>query len=449
MTQPRPLSVNYSHLAMNSGDESAEVRLAQVVEALREMSQQTDPQAMVRMYASRMRDAFRSDGFVSFSRRNVPEGKYRITRSSKFAQEIDPWKNQHLLPVFEGGILGELIYADEPRIINDFHPDPKDPAYEHIAGMRSLAAVPHYDQGKWLNMVSVMRRDTNGFDPERFPELCLLSGLFGRATFNLALSRDLRAANANLERELQTVATIQRSLLPANLPQIPQLELATHYQASTNASGDLYDFFELPGGRWGMLIADVSGHGTPAAVVMAVVHALSHSLPGEAEPAARVLEQLNQTLCARYTTDGATFVTAFYGVFDPATRTMRYSSAGHNPPLLLDAETGLVGRLQNAQGLPLGITNIAEFTEAVAPMDPGDALVMYTDGITEARGPTTTKITPMYGEARLEALVRECAGGLCNLNARAILDEILLDVAEFTQGTPVSDDRTVVVAKVR
>jgi len=439
--------LNLSNLGIAAGG-TAPQRLQQVIAILREMSRQTDPQALVQSYAVRMREIFKSDQFVSFSRRNVPSDKFRITRSSQFKTDIDPWKHSAQLPVLGGGILGELIYGEEPRIINDFHPDPTDPAYEHLKGMRSLAAIPHYDGGKSINMVAVMRKDANGFDMERFPELVLMSGLFGRATHNLALTRDLLAANAQLERELQVVARIQRSLLPSSLPELNSLQLATHYQPSANAGGDMFDFFDLPGGRLGILIADVSGHGTPAAVVMAVVHALAHSLPGDAEPAAAVLSQLNKTLTARYTTDGATFVTAFYGVFDPAARTLHYSSAGHNPPLVLDRETGTIGWLSNAQSLPLGIDPKCEFIEAVAYLDPGDALVLYTDGITEAKGPSTTKIIPMYGEARLETIVRQCAGGLGNLDAPAILRAILTNLDEFTLGTPPSDDRTIVVGKI-
>ncbi|MGQ0626652.1 MAG: PP2C family protein-serine/threonine phosphatase, partial [Phycisphaerales bacterium] len=446
---PQSASEKPTGFGIFADGESWQERMAQVTATLREMSAQSDPQAMVQAYGSKMRTLFDSDHFVSFSRRNVPAGRFRITRSSRFAEELDPWKNQHRLPVLQGGLLGELIYGEEPRIANDFSPDPGDPAFEHLAGLRSYAAIPHYDQGKSINMVLVGSTEPGAYDPERFPEMVLLSGLFGRATHNLALMRDLREVNGQLEKELQTVARIQRSLLPAAAPVRADLEIATHYQASTNASGDMYDFFELPGNRLGILIADVSGHGSPAAVVMAVVHALAHSLPGEAEPAARVLAELNTTLTSRYTSDGSMFVTAFYGIFDPARRTLTYSSAGHNPPLLLDGETGATGRLQNAQGLPLGIDPGCVYEQSVAPLDAGDALVFYTDGITEARGPAVGRSVPMYGEGRLEEVVRRCATGLNHLDAEGIMRAVLEDLSGFTQGVPASDDRTMVVVKVR
>ena len=121
-----------------------------------------------------------------------------------------------------------------------------------------------------------------------------------------------------VERELKVVADIQRSLLPQVLPKIPTLELAAYYRTSRWAGGDYYDFFPLPDGRWGILIADVSGHGTPAAVMMAITHSLAHSLPGPADPPAAMLGHVNRQLSNRYTTSNEVFVTAFYGVYDPA-----------------------------------------------------------------------------------------------------------------------------------
>src|SRR5207244_2587168 len=133
----------------------------------------------------------------------------------------------------------------------------------------------------------------------RLPELVWLSNLFGRATNNLVLSEELQRAYQTLDRELKVVGQIQRSLLPARLPTIPTLDLATHYQPSQRAGGDYYDFFPLPAGKWGIFIADVSGHGTPAAVLMAVTHCIAHTHPGPPQPPAKVLDYLNRHLATR------------------------------------------------------------------------------------------------------------------------------------------------------
>ena len=131
------------------GDEGWQQRLAQIVEMMREMSLQDDPQAMVRTYGRRVRKLMPGDRWISLSRRGLEPPQYRITRSSTWTEEINPWKEKDRLPLLEGGLLGELIYGDEPRIIDDIAPllKPDDPAYDYLAGFRSLMAIPHYDHG--------------------------------------------------------------------------------------------------------------------------------------------------------------------------------------------------------------------------------------------------------------------------------------------------------------
>src|SRR5439155_11889868 len=134
---------------------------------------------------------------------------------------------------------------------------------------------------------------------------------FGRATHNLVLAEEVRKAYTVVERELKVVADIQRSLLPKTIPEIPGLGLAAFYQTSQWAGGDYYDFFPLPDGRWGILIADVSGHGTPAAVMMAITHSLAHGLPGHPDPPSTMLGHVNRQLYRRYNAGNEGFVTAF------------------------------------------------------------------------------------------------------------------------------------------
>ena len=263
-------------------------RVEAIVEAMREMSLQDDPLKMVQAYGARVRDWMPADRWMSLSRRGHKSPDFRITRSSMWSETIDPWKQKERLPLISGGFLADLIYGDEPRLINDISPlvSPDDPAWQYLEGMRSMLAVPHYDQGEGLNMVISMREKPGSFEPERFPEWVWVSGLFGRATHNLVLRNELKDAYDIVERELKVVADIQRSLLPQVLPKIPSLELSAYYRTSRWAGGDYYDFFPLPDGRWGILVADVSGHGTPAAVMMAITHSLAHSLPGPPDPPA-------------------------------------------------------------------------------------------------------------------------------------------------------------------
>lgn len=418
-------------------------RLAHIVETMREMSRFTDPQEMVSYYGDRMENYFRYDGFISLSRRGLEPPFYRITRSSRWAEDIDPWKNRDRLPVLSGGLLGELLYGDEPRLISDLSVAPDDPGRYYLEGMRSLIAVPHFDKGQGLNMVVTLRKDPAGIDPEEFPEIVWMSNLFGRATNTLVLARELREAYQAMDRELHVVADIQRSLLPSRSPEIPGLDFATYYQTSRNAGGDYYDFFEMSGGRVGILVADVSGHGTPAAVLMAILHSIAHLHPGDDGEPHQLMQFVNRTLARRYTGSSGMFVTAFYGVYDPATRRLRYSSAGHNPPRLRAGFVGPGGpvlSLEGAQGLPLGVLDDAPYATAEIDIDPGDALVLYTDGITEAFSPTGA----MYGLDRLDAVV-----GRPHASAEAMLDAVLADLRAFTLTAPANDDRTMIVVTAK
>ncbi len=417
-------------------------RLALLDEIMREMSRQDDPQAMVRTYGSRIRKLMPAGRWLSLSRRGLEPPRYRITRSSTWTEEINPWKQPGRLPLLEGGLLGRLIHGDEPRLIDDIEPllSEDDPAFTYLDGYRSLLAIPHYDQGVALNMVILLEREPAAFDPEIFPEWFWVSSLFGRLTHNLVLRDELKRAYEQLEREMRVVADIQRSLLPQALPAIPGLELGAHYQTSRWAGGDYYDFFPLPGGRWGLLIADVSGHGTPAAVMMAITHSLAHGLPGDPEPPGRLLGHVNRQLCQRYSAgSNEGFVTAFYGIYDPADRILSYARAGHNPPRLRRCGSSAVIALDEIGGPPLGLFDAVEYGEATIALRPDDTLAFYTDGITEAADPRGGQ----FGTGRLDEIL-----GRCDLDAPGIVRAVIDAVDAFTDGQPPEDDRTLLVAIV-
>ncbi|HTV54877.1 MAG TPA: PP2C family protein-serine/threonine phosphatase [Terriglobia bacterium] len=414
-------------------------RLDLIVETMKEMSRQTDPQEMNRAYAQRMQTLRPTDRRVSLSRRGLQYPWYRVTRCTLWKEDINPWKEPHRLPLLKGGLFAELIYGDEPRLFDDVQLPDDDPAAEYVAGMSSMLAIPMYDQGVALNMILVMRREASAFPEEQFPEIVWLSNLYGRATHNLVLSEQLMAAYEAVDYEMKVVADIQRSLLPRKMPDIPTMSLAAYYQTSHRAGGDYYDFFPLPDGKWGILIADVSGHGTPAAVLMAVTHSLAHSYPGSPMPPGRMLEHVNRHLTARYTTESDTFVTAFYGVYDPGQRELAYASAGHNPPRLKRCVDGTLDLLDGATALPLGIAPNQTYREQTYRLVPGDQLVLYTDGITEAHNDKGE----MFGLAQLDKVLENCAVG-----ASDVLESVLAALKEFTGSQPIHDDRTMLVAKI-
>ncbi|MFQ5491322.1 MAG: PP2C family protein-serine/threonine phosphatase [Phycisphaerae bacterium] len=146
-----------------------------------------------------------------------------MTRDSEWTQPINPWTQKDRLPLLRGGLLAELIYGDQPRIIDDLQVSDGDPGAPFLEGQRSLMAIPLFEEGVALNMVVFLQKEPCAFRHDELPEYVWMSNLFGRATHNLVLAKELRSAYAVLDRELETIAQMQRSLLPPKLPDIATL----------------------------------------------------------------------------------------------------------------------------------------------------------------------------------------------------------------------------------
>jgi sigma-B regulation protein RsbU (phosphoserine phosphatase) len=407
---------------------------------MRDISGISDPEEMVGVYWSGISALMSVDNYLALSRRGVPPPSYLITRSSRFPEEFNPWKQRDRLPLLTGGLLGEIAYAERPVVIEDLPSalSPDDPAHFYLQGFASLVAVPQYDNGVGLN-VGISLFDTRELlDLTAVPMMHWQAGLFGRGTQNLVLRNQLAEALAELDRELNVVGEIQRSLLPRELPSPPGFRFAAHYETSARAGGDSYDFFDLGEHELGIFIADVSGHGTPAAVLMAVTHAIAHTRPGFPKPPGELLAHINDHLCRSYTAAG-TFVTAFYATLDLATRRLTYATAGHNPPRLRRADR--VISLDGRGGLPLGVLPDQSYADVEIALQPGDTLLLYTDGITESFAPANSAgAREMFGVARLDRLLTACAPASPEVCIQSIRDA----VAEFTAGAPATDDRTLV-----
>jgi sigma-B regulation protein RsbU (phosphoserine phosphatase) len=414
-------------------------RLYEVTEMMREMSSQTDPQEMVNQYSERMRQMFPVQAFVSISRRGIESPGFMVTRASVWESELDPWLNRDKLPVYESGLLQRLLYAGEPAYIPNPKYDHDDPAIKYLGESRLLICIPSFDDGEALNTVVMGIDDPGSFDPVDLPDMVWRTNLFGRATNTLVLKRELDKAYDIVDQELKTVAQIQRSLLPEKLPDIPTLDIAAHYETSARAGGDYYDIFQLDEGKWGFLIADVCGHGTPAAVLMAIMHALAHTIPGHVIQPSELLSYVNDKLAEHYTSDG-NFITAFYSIYDPSDRTLTYASAGHNPPRVKRCSDGSMFVLDQAQSIPLGIVPKNKYEQHTVQLLQGDQVVLYTDGITEAFNDDED----LYGTDRLDGVLEHCG-----IDALALIETVLESVENFTKGRPADDDRTLLVLKVR
>jgi sigma-B regulation protein RsbU (phosphoserine phosphatase) len=188
-------------------------------------------------------------------------------------------------------------------------------------------------------------------------------------------------------------------------------------------------------------MADVSGHGTPAAVIMAVTHSIAHTHHGEPQPPSRLLAFVNDHLTARYTSGNGTFVTAFYGIYDCGKRTLTYASAGHCPPRIRRAGGAALESMDRSQQLPLGIDTGESYVDVVEHLHSGDSIFIYTDGITEAR----SSRGEFYGLSLLDEVMLASQ----NRSARELLDDALKSLDDFTNRTSATDDRTLLAVVVR
>lgn len=421
-------------------------------QAMKAISGITDPEELVGVYWEHIGQLIPIHDYLAVSRRHEAAPYYVITRSSRFTEEYNPWTQRHLLPKLSGGILGEIAYASRPYFIDDL-PDrlaDDDPARFYLEGYQSLIALPQYDDGEGLNVTMMLLPKGMQLDQSVIPVLHWQSGLFGRGTQNLVLRNQLTKALTALDRELQAVGAIQRSLLPETLPAIPGVEVAAFYATSARAGGDYYDFFPLADGAWGIFIADVAGHGTPAAVLMAITHALAHAQPHSHTPPEILLAKLNNQLTRSYT-QGGTFITAFYAIYDPVARTLTYSSAGHNPPRLVrrsgdrhSLAPDTVVPLDSRSGLPLGILEDEMFTQTQVSVRPGDLLLLYTDGVTEASPPAPPQQSrQLFGVERLDDVLLSCGDD----SASSCLKRVQAAVAEFAEDAPAADDQTLIAIR--
>lgn len=260
------------------------------------------------------------------------------------------------------------------------------------------------------------------------------------AILGTALDRGkITAQDAGRKRtsdELEMAGRMQSRILPEKPPVLDGWDLATELLPARETSGDFYDFIPLANDKWGILIADVTDKGLGAAVFMAMCSALirTYAVRFPTLPAL-ALSSVNE----RIFTDmrGGLFLTAFYGILEPQAGRLRYVNAGHNPPFFLSSLKGKPLDKLNRTGMALGVSENATWQQKVLKFSPGDVLVMYTDGITEAHN----RQGAFFGEARLKDVI--------NLNkqhaAAKILETILSEVNGFTRGAPNQDDKALVV----
>ena len=241
-----------------------------------------------------------------------------------------------------------------------------------------------------------------------------------------------------LEDELELSQVVQRAMLPQRVPAIPGFDIAAFNRPAQIVGGDYFDFLNLHDGAPGLVVADVSGHGVSAGMLMTSLQTAFHTLAPENDSPLAVLERINRLYI--HNINFATFVTVFFGRLDLASRLLTYANAGHNPALLYKAASDAVAWL-TPTGAAIGLQEVFTAKSRTVQLEEGDILLLYTDGITEA----TNTAKDEFGPARLEAVVRQNRG----LLADGLIERIQQALTQFTGGGPLADDITLVAYKVQ
>jgi len=254
-------------------------------------------------------------------------------------------------------------------------------------------------------------------------------------------------ARERLEQEFQLARQIQRTFLPHHLPDLPGWSLDVRWRTAREVGGDFYDVFDLPDGRLGMVMADVADKGMPAALFMVLARTLVRATVQSVVSPAEVLARVNDALVPD--AQQGMFITLVYAILDRKTGEVRYANAGHNPPLLLRNRSLSLEHLEKS-GMALGVLDGSQIDERVVQIEPGDYLVFYTDGVTEAFSPEGD----MYGEERLEATIRGEADWVTDLNSETtfgtageMLEAIDDSVCVFVGDSLPYDDLTLMVLR--
>jgi sigma-B regulation protein RsbU (phosphoserine phosphatase) len=419
-------------------------RFALLLRMLQDLSGDTDPVRSINRYAKELRLLEMNQGLISISLRGVPEGHYKIMRilhqeGVDYEGVADLFYAGDTAKVAAGGLIGDIIREPRVLVYGDLACVDDAGLGNQLAPYRSLVAFPIFSGGEVWNWMCFLNMAPNYFTQEGIEYRILQANLMGGLTDVKRAHQSLQVATEYIERQVDEIASIQRGMLPPKLPEVPGLQLAATYATYDRAGGDFYDIFplrELSGAgcpndpRWAFVIADASGHGPSAAVVIAMLTALLHAYPKKPEAPSEMLAHLNHYLLRKPINHS--FITAFMGFYDPRDQSVTCAGAGHPMPLIRRS-CGSVESLPAMDGIPLGILEEAHYADAGTRLDTNQCLLLYTDGVTEARPGSHD----MFGEDRLVEALGACLG-----SPQETLDVIEARLREHEAGQRQEDDQT-------
>ena len=332
------------------------------------------------------------------------------------------------------GIVGAAATTREPVLVPDVTADPR---YLMVnPETRSELAIPMIHQGRVIGVLDLESPQLNYFTEDHVQTLSILAANLAVSLENARLYEQVAKGEARLERDLQAAKRIQGALLRPAPAEDYGLDVAARYVSAREVCGDLYDFLRYGPQQLGVALGDVSGKGTAAALYGAVAIGIMRSLAPQKLQPAEMLRQMNQLVGERRI-EGR-FMTACFATWQKGRQKLRVANAGQSQPLLYKG--GRCDRIE-LSGFPLGIFEEVNYEEWSVTLEPGDILVFHSDGIAE----TTNNQGQFFGTTRLRKLIEEHH----DLPAADLADLVLREVDWFTQSAPLSDDRTLVVLKVK
>lgn len=441
IVRPIPHTLKAEDLSRNS-------KLASLRRLTRSLEQSATPDETLRALHRGFRE---TGGFVAsmlLSTRGLSPGQFRVIHmklSDNPQDDVLASANEGHGSVQSGGIVAAIIARSEPQLIQDVDWS-RDPFFHRaLHGYTSLIALPISADRLPMNWCLLLKRAPERFTVSDLEDAVERTALATALLENQVLVGELARANERIDREARQVGELQRALLPASLPRIAGLEVAASYEPFGRAGGDLYDLFPLDDRRyahandpvrWCVFIGDTAGHGLAAAVVMVIVQSVMHAHPAGIARPASLLMHANRQLCDKGL---GGFVTAFLGVFEPGRRRLTYASAGHPPPLLRRSLDAPIVSLEEVGSYPLGIEHSETFKEATVQLEPGDTVLLYTDGVTEARD----EHDDLFGQHRLRRVLQDAGE-----EPEEMIERLRAAVMAHEHGQRAHDDQTLVVARV-
>jgi serine phosphatase RsbU (regulator of sigma subunit) len=306
----------------------------------------------------------------------------------------------------------------------------------------TLLYAPMVAREVQLGVIALARRD--GEPQFQSGEGKLLLALTSQAGFAIdkALLHYSELQRQKVDQELRIGERIQRSLLPREMPVINGWEFAASYHSANQVGGDFFDIYQLPrsakdGPSWAMLIADVTGKGIPAALMMAFSHAIFQAATSLYHRVGEILAHANQ-LIIQHSRSGL-LLTVFYAILKPESNKVLFANAGHEPPFWYQAENNTCVELDCGSSLLIGARSSAKYPEKCITLNPGDMLILYTDGVTEAR----RQDGEFFSTERLQEIIATAG----KTSAQELLNTIKKSITDFTNGEQQADDITLLIIR--